>query len=58
MIAAMLADLERFFEVGFKQRGITLVAFDEDAFGLDHALFGGHALDLLILFTKPRHKRR
>jgi predicted HTH domain antitoxin len=42
VIAAVLADLQRFFEVWLKERSIALEAFDEDAFSLNAPFVGGH----------------
>jgi hypothetical protein len=57
MIPAVLAYLQRFFEVGFEERGIALKTLDEDTFGLNASLLGRYGFDRLILFTKPCDKK-
>ena len=51
MIAAMLADLLRFFQLAFIERGVAFQTFDEDAFGFDLAFFiGGLTLRVSVFF--------
>jgi hypothetical protein len=56
VITAVLADLQRFFEVGLEERRIALVTLDEDAARLNAPLLRRYGFGLLLLFTKPRQR--
>src|ERR1043166_773541 len=56
VVAAMHADLLRFFQLFFVKMLAALFATHKDILSTDDAILIAHRLDLAFLLTKPGHK--